>query len=50
MFERVTPNEFQKILNYPDTKLQIDQILHSFLLKLVHIGLIQSIFTYTVSV
>jgi hypothetical protein len=36
----------RKILNHPDTKLQIDQILHSFLLKLVHIGLIQSIFTY----
>ena len=37
---------FRKNLNYPDAKLQIDQILHSFLLKLVHIGLIQSIFTY----
>ena len=37
---------FRKNLNYPDAKPQIDQILHSFLLKLVHIGLIQSIFTY----
>ena len=38
--------DFRKILNYPDTKLQINQILHSFLIKLIHIGLIQSIFTY----
>ena len=37
---------FRKNLNYPDTKLQINQFLHSFFLKLVHIGLIQSIFTY----
>ena len=32
--------DFRKILNYPDAKLKIDQNVHIFLLKLIHIGLI----------
>jgi len=37
---------FRKILNYPDAKLQIDQNLHSFSLKPVHIGVIQFVLSY----
>ena len=37
---------FRKILNYSDAKLQIDQNLHSFSLKPVHVGVIQCIFSY----